>query len=181
MGKEVTSRLILVKVKEEYVNYLRKYDNKVQINSRALQKENKPFVGILFKVKGLKYFVPISSNGKEKLNKMFDNYIKTGKKPIDLFFIEEMENNKRKMISVLNLNNMIPVCDSAIIYYDLNKDKNYHLLRKEIEFCNKNKEIIISNSKRIYNAVTTHSWSSLENRCCNFKILEEKCMEYQNL
>ena len=87
-----------------------------------------------------------------------------------MFFIEETYNDERKLLSVLNLNNMIPVCDRAIINYNISQDKDYFLLRKEI----------ISDSKRIYNAVTTHSWQSLENRCCNFKLLEEKCIYYQS-
>ena len=111
---------------------------------------------------------------------MFNKYVETGKKPIDMFFIEETCNDKRKLLSVLNLNNMIPVCDKAIINYNISQDKDYFLLRKEIEFCNLHKKKIISDSKRIYNAVTTHSWQSLENRCCNFKLLEEKCIYYQS-
>ena len=121
-----------------------------------------------------------SSSRKDKLSRMFNKYVETGKKPIDMFFIEETYNNERKLLSVLNLNNMIPVCDSAIINYNISQDKDYFLLRKEIEFCNIHKEKIISDSKRIYNAVTTHSWQSLENRCCNFKLLEEKCIYYQS-
>ena len=50
---------------------------------------------------------------------MFNKYVETGKKPIDMFFIEETYNNERKLLSVLNLNNMIPVCDSAIINYNI--------------------------------------------------------------
>lgn len=71
---------------------------------------------------------------------MFNKYVETGKKPIDMFFIEEIHNDERKLLSVLNLNNMIPVCDSAIINYNISQDKDYFLLRKEIEFCNLYKE-----------------------------------------
>ena len=180
MKKENLSKLILIRIDEEYISYLRKYDSKVQINSSVLHKDNKPFVGVLFEINNLKYFVPISSNKKDKLSRMFNKYVETGKKPIDMFFIEETYNNERKLLSVLNLNNMIPVCDSAIINYNISQDKDYFLLRKEIEFCNLHKKKIISDSKRIYNAVTTHSWQSLENRCCNFKLLEEKCIYYQS-
>ena len=180
MKKENLSKLILIRIDEEYISYLRKYDSKVQINSSALHKDNKPFVGVLFEINHLKYFVPISSNKKDKLSRMFNKYVETGKKPIDMFFIEETCNDERKLLSVLNFNNMIPVCDKAIINYNISQDKDYFLLRKEIEFCNLHKKKIISDSKRIYNAVTTHSWQSLENRCCNFKLLEEKCIYYQS-
>ena len=134
MKKENLSKLILIRIDEEYISYLRKYDSKVQINSSALHKDNKPFVGVLFEINNLKYFVPISSNKKDKLSRMFNKYVETGKKPIDMFFIEETCNDKRKLLSVLNLNNMIPVCDKAIINYNISQDKDYFLLRKEIEF-----------------------------------------------
>ena len=104
MKKENLSKLILIRIDEEYISYLRKYDSKVQINSSALHKDNKPFVGVLFEINHLKYFVPISSNKKDKLSRMFNKYVETGKKPIDMFFIEETYNDERKFLSVLNLN-----------------------------------------------------------------------------
>ena len=60
MKKENLSKLILIRIDEEYISYLRKYDSKVQINSSVLHKDNKPFVGVLFEINNLKYFVPIS-------------------------------------------------------------------------------------------------------------------------
>ena len=65
MKKENLSKLILIRIDEEYISYLRKYDSKVQINSSVLHKDNKPFVGVLFEINNLKYFVPISSNKKD--------------------------------------------------------------------------------------------------------------------
>lgn len=50
MKKENLSKLILIRIDEEYISYLRKYDSKVQINSSALHKDNKPFVGVLFEI-----------------------------------------------------------------------------------------------------------------------------------
>jgi protein AbiQ len=39
MKKENLSKLILIRIDEEYISYLRKYDSKVQINSSALHKD----------------------------------------------------------------------------------------------------------------------------------------------
>ena len=116
-------RFILIKVKEDYIEYLRKYDSKVQINSSDAKKDNKPFVGVLFEIDKIEYFVPISSNKKDKLYKMFDTYVETNKKPIDMFFIEEIQNGKRTLLSVLNLNNMIPINEKAKITYNIEDDK----------------------------------------------------------
>ena len=174
-------RFILIKVKEDYIEYLRKYDSKVQINSSDAKKDNKPFVGVLFEIDKIEYFVPISSNKKDKLYKMFDTYVETNKKPIDMFFIEEIQNGKRTLLSVLNLNNMIPINEKAKITYNIEDDKDYSLLVKEIAYCNKHREEIKRDSKKIYNAVKKHTWASLEKRCCNFSLLEEKSREYTNI
>ena len=173
-------KLILIRVQPEYITYLRKFDNKVQLNSREEHKDNKPFVGVLFKINNIEYFVPISSNGKEKFNRIYENYVKNGIKPIDMFFIEDDTNNSRKLISILNLNNMIPIPENAKIYFNIEQDKDFSLLVKEIKYCNMHKEEIIKNSKKIYNAVTKHTWGSLEKRCCNFSLLEEKSKLYEN-
>ena len=53
MKKENLSKLILIRIDEEYISYLRKYDSKVQINSSVLHKDNKPFVGVLFEINNL--------------------------------------------------------------------------------------------------------------------------------
>ena len=174
-------RFILIKVKEDYIEYLRKYDSKVQINSSDAKKDNKPFVGVLFEIDKIEYFVPISSNKKDKLYKMFGTYVETNKKPIDMFFIEEIQNGKRTLLSVLNLNNMIPINEKAKITYNIEDDKDYSLLVKEIAYCNKHREEIKRDSKKIYNAVKKHTWASLEKRCCNFSLLEEKSREYTNI
>ena len=97
-----TNKLILFWVDPEYIAYLRKFDNKVQVNSKEEHKDNKPFVGVLFEINEIEYFVPISSNGKEKFTRIYENYLKTNIKPIDMFFIEDDTNNSRKLISILN-------------------------------------------------------------------------------
>ncbi|MBE5821080.1 MAG: type III toxin-antitoxin system ToxN/AbiQ family toxin [Clostridiales bacterium] len=171
--------LILIRVEPKYIDYLRQFDSNVQLNSEHLHKENKPFVGIIFKINFLDYFIPISSNKKVKLIKIYNNYLLNNTKPIDMFFIEEIINNKRRLLSVLNINNMVPIPEIAKIYFNINEDKDTSLLRKEILFCNNHKQDIFKNSLRVYNSVINHTWTSLERRCCNFKLLEEKSILYQ--
>lgn len=88
---------------------------------------------------------------------MFQNYLKTNQKPIDIFFVEEISvHNQRKLLSVLNINNMIPIVEEAKIDFNIEKDKDFSLLRKEIDYCNKHRQEIVKNSIRIYNAVIRH-------------------------
>ena len=62
-------KLRIIKIDPEY-----KFDSKVQFNKAELNKQNKPFVGVLFSINDRKYYVPISSaNKKTKLNKIYKN------------------------------------------------------------------------------------------------------------
>lgn len=165
-------KLRIIKIDPEYIEYLRKFDSKVQFNKIELNKQNKPFVGVLFSINDRKYYVPISSaNKKTKLNKMYKKYCKSGREPIDIIFITDKD---RKMLSALNLNNMIPVADNSSINYDITKDKDADLLIKEYKYCMKNKEKI-----RRRAMINLHTNKNLEKRCCNFKLLEQKCKEYE--
>ena len=165
-------KLRIIKVNPNYIEYLRKFDSKVQFNQIELKKDNKPFLGVLFSIHNKKYYVPISSaNTKEKLKVIYDKYKQIGKSPIDIIFITD---KSKKLLSVLNLNNMIPIVESSIIEYDITKDKNASLLMKEYKYCEKNKKEIKNRAIKIYNIVRLHNSQSLEKRCCNFELLEKK-------
>lgn len=166
-----------IKVDPNYINFLLKYDNKVSYNEILLKKENRPFLGILLNINSKKYYAPLSSK-KNKFIKLHKIYKRTNKNNIDLFFIED---KKGKLLSVLNLNNMIPIAVNSIIEFDIRKDRNANLLEKEIEFCNsyRNKKEIKKRAIKIYNIVRNHTNKNVEERCCNFKLLEEKCEEYE--
>ena len=96
---------------------------------------------------------------------MYQKYLTTGKSPIDIVFI--VDTNK-KLLAVLNLNNMIPIVDSSIIEYDIT----------EYKYCMKNRKEIINRGKKIYNMIRLHNNLNLEKRCCNFVLLEKKSEEY---
>lgn len=166
-----------IKVDSNYINFLLKYDNKVQCNDVSLGKENKPFLGILFTINKQDYYVPLSSaNKKEKLIRMHENYKRINKCSLDIFFIED---KNRKLLSVLNLNNMIPIIEESIIEFDIREDKDMRLLQKELIFCNKYKKEIRQKAIKLYNTVKKHTNNAIEKRCCNFMLLEEKCKEYK--
>ena len=162
--------LYFIKVKEEYVKYLKKFDNKVQDNSNL--KNNKPYIGILIEKENKKYFAPLSSP-KEKHN-VFKELQDKNKLPIDIFLIMD----KEKIIGIINFNNMIPVTEDAIIYFNIKEDKNYSLLEKEHIYCIKHKEEIFIKADKVYKLVTKYNKISLINRSCNFKLLEQKAEEY---
>ena len=161
--------LKIVRVDSNYCDYLRRYDNKVSYNKN--EKELRPFIGILFKIDIYEYFAPLSSP-KPKHKNM--------KNTLDFFKIKNGE------LGAVNFNNMIPVNENDYALIDLNKktnnsgEKKYQkLLREQLNWLNKNYNQVKDKSYKLYSLY--NNWKLPKNvieRCCNFKLLEVKCAEY---
>lgn len=155
----------LIRINYKYCNYLRMFDNKVPYNEGI--KELRPFIGVLIKTESSEYFAPLSSPKTKHLNM---------KNNIDFFKI----NNGK--LGIINFNNMIPVLpeDYNIINLNDSNDKYNIMLKKQLNFINKNKEKILKNVEKLYNYYLDDKLNfKIKSRCCNFKLLEEKCLEYQ--
>ncbi|MBQ9659133.1 MAG: type III toxin-antitoxin system ToxN/AbiQ family toxin [Clostridia bacterium] len=164
-------------VDKEYVSYLKKFDNKVEnIN---YTERLKPYIGILITINEINYYVPISSV-KEKHYQMNE----------DMDFIKIMENDR--ILGVLNLNNMIPIDNENVRilkykeideYRKFKNDKEKHLyisfLSFELGLINDKIDKIKSNAVELYNEKINRPNSKISKRCCDFKLLEEKCREYK--
>ena len=162
--------LKLVIIDKNYCDYLRKYDKKVPYNFD--KKQNRPFVGVLFKIGNINYYAPLSSP-KPKHLKMHNS--------IDFL---KLDNGK---MGAINFNNMIPVLERNIKYINiqelfLSKDEYQILLRKQHRWLNRHTYLILKKSIHLYELYTTNKLpKKLADRCCNFKLLEEKCMEYNQV
>ncbi len=165
----MNKHLILVKLDSNYCKYLREFDSKVPYNFK--EKELRPFVGVLFRMDKLMYFAPLSSP-KPKHLKL--------KSKLDFL---KIDNGK---LGAINFNNMIPVTENNIIKIDLNKkclnelDKKYNkLLKEQIFWLNRNSEKIYGRSKKLYDKYIGGTLNrNIAERCCNFKLLEQKCVEF---
>ena len=159
----------IVKIDQEYCDYLRNFDNKVMYNKGT--KELRPFIGILFKVENFEYYAPLSSP-KPKHKKMKDN--------ID--FIKINNGN----LGVVNFNNMIPVTSNNYEEIDLNKKANsiaelkrQNLLKYQLVWLNQNKYKVNAKALRLYKNYKNNLLGyKVKIRCCNFILLEEKCLEF---
>ena len=162
--------LKIVRVSSDYCDYLRKFDNKVAYNK--YEKELRPFIGILFKIDEREYFAPLSSP-KEKHKKM--------KNTVDFFKIKNGE------LGAVNFNNMIPVSKNNYSLVELNKEtltisefKYQKLLREQLEWLNANYYQVKNKSFKLYNLYNNGKLpENIMKRCCDFKLLEEKCKEYE--
>lgn len=161
--------LEIVRVDSDYCDYLRKFDNKVAYNK--YEKELRPFIGILFEIDTCKYFAPLSSP-KPKHRKM--------KNMVDFFKIKDGE------LGAVNFNNMIPVTDKNYTLVDLNKEtltiaelKYQKLLKEQLYWLNAHYRQVKNKSFRLYQLYNSGKLpDNMKSRCCNFKLLEEKCLEY---
>ena len=147
--------LKIVRVNSDYCDYLRKFDNKVAYNKN--EKELRPFIGVLFQIDTCEYFAPLSS---PKLKH------KNMKNTVDFFKIKDGE------LGAVNFNNMIPVNENNYSLVDLNKETLTIAELKQV----KNKSFRLY---QLYNSGRLPE--NIKSRCCNFKLLEEKCMEYNKI
>lgn len=75
---------------------------------------------------------------------------------------------------------MFPVPDSEIKQKVINNESDYQyrfLLRQELKYCNKNREVIQSKAKAIYHKALDKN-TTYHKFCCDFQLLEEKCKEW---
>ena len=164
-------KLMLVRVKSDYCDYLRNFDNRVAYNKN--EKELRPFVGILFKINDCEYFAPLSSP-KLKHLKM--------KNTMDFF---KIDNGK---LGAINFNNMIPVKKEnyELVYFTKDKlnetERKYQeLLKDQLSWLNENYIQVKNKSFKLYSLYNSGKLNkNIMDRCCNFKLLEEKCDIYNN-
>lgn len=161
--------LKIVRVNSDYCDYLRKFDDKVAYNKH--EKELRPFIGILFKIENCEYFAPLASP-KEKHIKM--------KNKIDFLKIKGGE------LGAVNFNNMIPVKEHNYYLVDLNRtnlsileQKYQQLLKQQLQWLNEHYNQLKNKSFKLYQLYNSGRLpENIKERCCNFKLLEEKCLEY---
>ena len=153
----------IYRVKSKYIKYLSMYQE--HIFAQDAEKDNRKYVGVVFEIKGMKYFAPLSSF-KDKHKKM--------KESIDFIKIKDY--------AVINLNNMIPVPNSQIVDIDINKEKEpsyRYLLQAESREISRQKNRIRKNAELVYSHKKHNDNSTdLAKRTNNFELLEKLCKEY---
>jgi len=156
-------KIYLCVINDDYIDYLHNIDNKVLENKINRRK----YVGILFEIDDKKYYAPLASPKPKHKN------IKNTAPDI-----VKIDGGK---LGVINLNNMIPVPDSEVNIIDIEgiADEKYkNLLRDQAKFISLHKKEIIKKAERLYKIVISGKQPELNQRCCNYKLLELKCIEY---
>ena len=105
------------------------------------------------------------------------------KNTVDFFKIDSGK------LGAINFNNMIPVTSSnyKIIYFakismNLSDKKYYELLKDQLFWLNKYYVQVVNKSSKLYNLYNNGKLNKIiMDRCCNFKLLEEKCIIYDDV
>ena len=157
-------------IKNEYIEFLRQYDYKVAKNKN----ESRPYVGVILTINEIKYYAPFTSPKRKH---------------------ETMHNTKdfRKIaggrLGAINLNNMIPVLDSAILPIHINDVENQQyrrLLQNQYAAIQQDSESIILAAERLYSLIFTPDESltmndkKIKNRCCNLPLLESIYVNWES-
>lgn len=161
------NNLKLYKINIEYIKYLYSVDNRVQFNPNREDEYSakRPYLGVVLEVNNHKYFVPLEHPRIEH-QKMKNN-----------IFIFKIHNGK---YGILGFNNMIPVEEEHLLEFDINKEntKYKQILISQYRFCNKHIAEIKEKAKKTYEKSENSPF--LKKVCCDFRILEEKCLDYKN-
>ena len=163
--------MVFYHIKDAYVSYLRGYDSKVPENKG----QRRPYIGFVVQIGNLEYYALLSSPKKKHL---------------------KMKNTKdfRKIgggkYGAINFNNMIPVPIAELLYFDIQKepDINYrNLLQNQQRLITADENEIIKTAKNLRTLVLkadenlTPQDIKVKQRCCDFALLEVKCMEYPKI
>lgn len=162
------NKLKLFYVNEQYIRYLKQYDQKISEN----QNSRRPYCGAVILDQKILYFIPLSSP-KEKYKKMRNS--------ID---IEKIWNGD---CGILNLNNMIPVPEQEIQEVSISQieDEKYRrLLKRQADYIRGNSEKIQIKAERLYDLVVKGQPRNIHEknimaRCCDFMKLEKEMQHFK--
>ena len=155
--------LRIYRISDHYVRYLHSRDSKVQFNKGS----RRPYVGVVLRVGGYKYFVPMESPRANHVN------IKPGK------HIIKLDGGK---MGLLGFNNMIPVPKEALIEFDIAAEpdvKYRELLKRQASLCNRMKADILNQASATYYDVVNDKNKFLVGISCDFKTLEIASKKYK--
>ncbi len=161
-------KLKFYEVDGKYIQYI-KENGDSKIPNIDYEKHKKFFCGIVLTINNFNYFAPVSSYNK-KVNTNF------------LIKDKDIITKQLKPIASLRFSFMFPCPIEYLSEKDFSKeDKKYQiLLRKELHYCNINREKIRKMANQVYN-LGLNEKSRKKFNICNFKLLEEKCLEYTEL
>lgn len=162
--------LLFYTIDKEYIKYLSDFETHVSYNKEETG-HSRPYLGIILEVKKFKYFVPLYS---------YKEHYKKYKNNPSFFFVYDKKNNP---VAIIKFSAMIPVPENInvtnLLDYKNQENKYKDLISVEYRYINSNKKEIYRKAEKMYVAVTRHKNNFLKTIACNFKLLEEKSLQYK--
>ena len=171
-----------VVIDEEYLNFLRKAENRIPISNYGADKY-KPFFGVLFEVGDLSYVTQISHSQPRHVG------MRNAPDFVKIYIPDRDPVRPDRLAAVVNLNYMFPVHKSLIKnleYKDIDKHRTFtsseekgryiDLLNKELEQINKLK--IDVRAKNLYERKKHFPFDTVSRRCIDFFSLEPLAEAY---
>lgn len=162
--------LLFYTVDRNYIKYLSDFENHVSYNKDELG-HSRPYLGIILKIDEYEYFAPLYSY-KEHYSKYRNNP--------SFFFVYDRKN---RSLAIIKFSAMIPIPKNInvvkLLQYNEQDKKYKDLISAEYRYINSNKEEIFKRANKMYIAVIKHKNNFFKTIACNFKLLEEKSLEYK--
>lgn len=154
-GEIMNKRFKLYHVNMKYIRNLHNVDNNVPSVSPQINKQYRPFLGIIVLINGSKFCIPLTSNS-DKKNKNFESMREN-------ITFRKIRDKDGKVLAALNLNNMIPVNEEYITEIDLKVHANdapqllhwKKLCIKELNWCQAHQDEIERLANELYRVYTS--------------------------
>jgi protein AbiQ len=168
-GEEKMDKLNFYTADTDYVQYLQKAEQEKRGFSRVpnmvYSEKYKPkfLCGIVLQVNDIDYYVPVTSYRQQKP----DNFL--------------IAADNGQVVSSLRFNYMFPIPKERVAVRVIadESDRAYRaLLAQELRYCIKNQEAIQRLAERTYKRVLLGKDPGLVVNSCDFRLLEQKCLEY---
>ncbi|MBE6648782.1 MAG: type III toxin-antitoxin system ToxN/AbiQ family toxin [Ruminococcaceae bacterium] len=164
-SEDTMDNIKFYEINKKYITYLSAYAPHMFQNKKDSQKNERKYIGIVFRINDFDYFAPLSS---------FKDKHRMMKEGIDFI--------KVKDYAVINLNNMFPVPLGESKYVDIRNERDPHyraLLLSEYRYIKSIQEKIWKNAQNLYKIKTKDGENSpLTKRCNDFILLEKACADY---
>lgn len=155
-------------VNNDYVDYLREFDNRIYVNKTP----NRPYVGVVLDVNNCPYYVPLSS---------------PKQKHFHMKNAEDFRKIANGKYGVMNFNYMIPVPNDQLTKIDIDNipDVKYkRLLQNQSLAIQADRENVLKTAYKLYSItisddrILSKHLLNIKRRCCDFVLLEEKMKSY---
>ena len=159
-------RLSLCKVNSDYLRQLHELDERV-----SSKYDKRPFVGIIVMVNEIGYVIPLTSQTTQEREKR-------GKTKRSTRITTFIKDDRGKEISNMLYNNMVPVPEGMYEYIKVDPSKDSYYMH-EIRFIRKNSDKIINKARKVHDDRMTKHDPFLEKTCCDFRLLENKYLDFK--